>query len=311
MRAAVYRPAASATDDCRLTTQIYIEKSWQKAPVQPDASSAKGRIVLSRWAHEPMQISSDAPTKSHFITYAVRQADVSFSVGRKVLRDGPVRPRQILLQSPTADARHCSYRSPFDFFRVYFSSTLLQECVEAVTGRCISENIILFDAHFVTDPTLESLSQVLMDSGGDSSLYGPTFTDGVSLALAAHLLGRYTAAPKSVRPPGALAKPKLGRVTDYIESKLHLPIYLSELAAMVDLSQMHFAAQFRQAAGVSPTAYILRRRVERAGELMAQSTLPTAEVATLVGFRSAAHLSTAFRRHLGLTPSAWRRAHRR
>jgi AraC-like DNA-binding protein len=71
---------------------------------------------------------------------------------------------------------------------------------------------------------------------------------------------------------------------------------------------MHFAAQFRAATGLRPHEYLLRRRIERAQELLLGSGMPVVEVALSVGFQTQSHFTSAFKRIVGQPPSAWREA---
>ncbi len=86
-------------------------------------------------------------------------------------------------------------------------------------------------------------------------------------------------------------------------------IRLADLAAIAQLSRTHLCTTFRRATGLTPFAYLHRYRVERARELLAESTLPIAAVAVAVGVPDPYYFSRAFRRSEGLSPAAYRRAH--
>jgi AraC family transcriptional regulator len=72
---------------------------------------------------------------------------------------------------------------------------------------------------------------------------------------------------------------------------------------------MHFAAQFKAATGMRPHQYLLKRRIERAEELLKQSGISLVDVALTVGFQTQAHFTTVFKRFAGDTPHQWRSAH--
>lgn len=99
---------------------------------------------------------------------------------------------------------------------------------------------------------------------------------------------------------------KLRRVVEHIETHLAEPITVAELAGISDLSTAYFARLFRQATGEAPHAFILSRRVARVQELLGETTLDLATVAYRAGFSSHAHMTTAFKRKLGLSPAAYR-----
>jgi AraC family transcriptional regulator len=107
---------------------------------------------------------------------------------------------------------------------------------------------------------------------------------------------------------GGLAPWQIRRVTTYIEAHLVETIRNRELAAMVRLSSFHFCRAFRESFADSPHRYIVRRRVERAQELMLTTSVPLAQIAVSCGMADQAYLSKLFRRIVGETPRSWRRA---
>ncbi len=86
---------------------------------------------------------------------------------------------------------------------------------------------------------------------------------------------------------------------------------VATLAAHAHVSPRTFARRFLAETGVTPLQWILRRRVERAGELLERTDLPVEEVATESGFGTAASLRDHFRRERGTTPTAYRRTFRK
>ena len=114
------------------------------------------------------------------------------------------------------------------------------------------------------------------------------------------------------RAVGGLPRRQLRRVEELIEAHLSAQVAsspsLSELATEANLSLHHFAREFKRTMGVTPYAYMLRRRLERARRSVIQSTLPLAQVGRLSGFPSGAHFADRFRREMGVSPGALRRA---
>lgn len=107
----------------------------------------------------------------------------------------------------------------------------------------------------------------------------------------------------------ALQKWRLKRVVDYVDCHLSSRITLLDLAAVVGLSRMHFASQFRTATGLRPHEYLLRQRIQRAEALMLDPAMTLLEIALAVGFRTQAHFTTAFKRFAGCAPRRWRIIH--
>jgi AraC-like DNA-binding protein len=111
--------------------------------------------------------------------------------------------------------------------------------------------------------------------------------------------------------PGSLMAWQADRVLAHIEMQLETSLRAQELAALTRLSSSHFCHAFKVSFGVSPHAYVLRRRVERAKRLMVSAeAAPLADIALSCGLADQAHLSRVFRKLVGESPSAWRRKYR-
>ena len=108
-------------------------------------------------------------------------------------------------------------------------------------------------------------------------------------------------------PTPALLAWQMRLLESYIEEHIDQQILVADLSALVNLSEAHFSRGFKLAYGAPPHAYIVRRRVEFAAQLMLASRDPLSEIALRCGFHDQAHLSKQFRRLTGETPAAWRR----
>lgn len=109
------------------------------------------------------------------------------------------------------------------------------------------------------------------------------------------------------RVAGGLPASRLRRVTQYIDENLHDQLRLVELGALVHMSPYHFGRLFKRSTGVSPHRFLVQRRIDRARALLVADTTPIVEIARAVGFCSASHFTTTFRRVTGTTPSVYRR----
>lgn len=114
------------------------------------------------------------------------------------------------------------------------------------------------------------------------------------------------ALPAAGKTRALLPKWRLKRVLDYVDAHLDERVTLAELAEVAGLSRMYFAAQFRRSTGVSPRGYLMRRRVERAQELMRDPNQSLAQIALTVGFGTQPHFTTVFKHLVGTTPHRWR-----
>jgi transcriptional regulator GlxA family with amidase domain len=96
------------------------------------------------------------------------------------------------------------------------------------------------------------------------------------------------------------------RVREHVETHLSESIDVAELAAIAGLSVFHFARQFKQSAGIAPHHYLIKRRVERAREMLACTDFSLSEIAIATGFSDQSHFARHFRQMLGTTPGQFR-----
>lgn len=80
----------------------------------------------------------------------------------------------------------------------------------------------------------------------------------------------------------------------------------AEIARAIGVSRATLFRAFEPLGGVS--AWVQQRRLTTARIVLATTDLPTADAAIVAGFANASHLTTAFRRRWGTTPSAYRRS---
>jgi len=137
------------------------------------------------------------------------------------------------------------------------------------------------------------------------------FADGVRDALAAHVCARYCPRPAPAPAPARpLSRPELARVDDLLDIELTAQLRVADLAAVVPMSPSQFSRAFRATTGLSPHAYLVRRRVGAARKLLTRAPFGLDEIARRTGFSDGSHLARQFRRHLGTSPSAFRRTAR-
>jgi AraC family transcriptional regulator len=123
-----------------------------------------------------------------------------------------------------------------------------------------------------------------------------------------HLLRRYAVCPpRDGAPRGGLPPARLRRVLDYMHAYLGDELGLRHLAEVVPLSPHHFAHLFKQSTGLAPHQYMLRQRIDRAKQLLADHRFSLAEIAYQAGFPSQAHFSTMFHKLVGTTPGGYRK----
>jgi AraC family transcriptional regulator len=145
------------------------------------------------------------------------------------------------------------------------------------------------------DPLLAQLALHLHLGNGGDALYRESLSTALAAQLARTLRGEARAA--------VALDPRIRRAIDYIEAHLSDAISLDTLAATAAMSRFHFSDVFRRSTGLSPYAYVVARRMEKAKVLLSTTRLPVANVAWRLGYANAAKFARQFRRHTGVNPS--------
>lgn len=178
---------------------------------------------------------------------------------------------------------------------------------EALPHYPLLEQQVFKRQHKVRDRHLQTLMQALLveaESGGPN---GRLYADTLSTALAAHFVNHYGIdVLLHLLPEQTLERQRLGQVIEYVEAYLTEDLSLNDLALVSGLSKFHFARLFKQAFGLTPHRYVMKRRVERAAaELKAefsQDIVTIAQVAHQFGFTDQSHFTRVFKQVKGLTP---------
>jgi AraC family transcriptional regulator len=168
------------------------------------------------------------------------------------------------------------------------------------------------------DAVMERCSRALAQLSVHEGEFADIYADALRLAIVTRMLGLRSQPMPAIEqaPPAApsgrsgLPKWRLKRVAAYVDENIGEAITLAGMAAAAGLSRMHFAAQFRAATGIRPHEYVMRRRIERAQQMLLETRVSLVQVALSVGFQTQAHFTTVFRRFVGDTPYQWRCANR-
>jgi len=106
---------------------------------------------------------------------------------------------------------------------------------------------------------------------------------------------------------GGLAGWQEKKVAQYIEQHLPEDVSLATLADVVRLSTYHFVRSFKRSFGLPPRRYLSSLRIERAKSLLADPAMSVTQIGFNLGFSETSSFTTTFRKHTGLTPTAFRR----
>jgi transcriptional regulator GlxA family with amidase domain len=100
---------------------------------------------------------------------------------------------------------------------------------------------------------------------------------------------------------------RFNKLHDWLLENLRRPeLQIEMLAEFMAMSPRHFSRCFHQQTGMTPGKYLENIRLEKARELLGNTTQPIKSVAHLCGFQQEERLRRLFIKQLGITPSQYR-----
>ena len=161
---------------------------------------------------------------------------------------------------------------------------------------------------FFFDKDLWETASKLKAQSENPGLGQRQYAEALSIVMAHELLRLNKSAVLAKRHiRGGLAGWQEKKVAQYIEEHLLEDISLATLAELARLSPFHFVRAFKQSFGLPPHRYLSRLRMERAKSLLADPAMSVTQIGFNLGFNETSSFTTTFRKHTGLTPTAYRR----
>lgn len=134
--------------------------------------------------------------------------------------------------------------------------------------------------------------------------------EALSLALTA--LGEQREALRGAKPAPPLSvrdRQRLQQARHLLVADPERTVTLRDLARQVGLNEHKLKLGFRQMFGNSVYAYLQDHRMRMAADMLERDGATVTDVALAVGYSNPAHFAKLFRRHFGVAPSRYARAH--
>lgn len=133
------------------------------------------------------------------------------------------------------------------------------------------------------------------------------YAESAAQFITTHLLVRHA----GVRAPDEPSRDviRMRRVHEYMRAHVGNALTLAELGKVACVSRFHLIRMFKQVYGRTPHQCLLQLRIEEASRRLRGGKDDIAKIATDCGFASPAHFAAAFRKHIGITPRAYREQH--
>ena len=167
---------------------------------------------------------------------------------------------------------------------------------------------IYFNAGF-QDPLMQQLIFAIRDEAGFHGCLNRVYMETAAQMFSIQLIKHYHSRCCTIREYNSkLSTVRLRRVLDYVHAHLEQELSLEKMAELAYMSTYHFAHMFKQTVGAAPHQYVLRCRMEKAKQLLKATDWSIMHIALKVGFKDSGYFSSAFKRHIGVTPANYRKS---
>jgi len=98
----------------------------------------------------------------------------------------------------------------------------------------------------------------------------------------------------------------INKAIDFINQNYNQEISLAQISAIFNFNPYYFSKLFKKYTGVSYKTYLTKLRIQKACELLKNSSKSIKEIAFMVGFSDPNYFIKAFKKFVGVTPSFFR-----
>ncbi|KOG61557.1 AraC family transcriptional regulator [Streptomyces griseoflavus] len=267
--------------------------SWEDAGWQS--------LLAQRFHHVPVVDEMELPAAAdlHLVLPVGGRAEMETRAGGRWHRHVWAPGRLELGVPDRAVLRRYRGDGPLRSVQVHIPRGTVERAAEQLGGRTVDYEAM---AASVTagDPLLVEAVRAV----GSAEETGDLYAEASAAFLAVHLLTRHSRAPDRQVP--AREDARVRAAITLMRDRLAEPLTLADIADEVHLSVFHLVRVFRRATGETPHRYLVHLRIEEAKRLLRDTDLTVARIAPLCGFADPGTLSTAFARHTGTRPSAYR-----
>lgn len=180
-------------------------------------------------------------------------------------------------------------------------------------GRAIPEDIAILgvDNDYVFNETgavlLSSIELAGDKVGYEAARYAERLFDDPGARLDDFLVPPVQVHARRSTDLVAVDDPHVADMLTVMREHYHEPTTIGDLVREIPLNRRTLEMRFKAATGRTLRGELVRIRLEQAKTLLADTDLSIERVAEAVGMKESRHLSAAFRKHFGFTPSQWRR----
>ncbi|WP_028862826.1 helix-turn-helix transcriptional regulator [Psychromonas aquimarina] len=206
---------------------------------------------------------------------------------------------------PKGCESHWQLGRPQQFMHLYFDDNYLKQ-LALKTFDIDPRMLSLPELTFVENSGLEAMFRHQMVNTDWLDTNNQMLMEQVTNTILVTMLQNLGAAKFTDKVKGGLAPKVLLQVCDFIHAFFHRQIFLSELAAVAQLSEYHFCRMFKENMAQTPQEYITAVRIKQVKLLISTTKLSLTDIALQCGFANQSHMGRCFKKIQGITPKQYR-----
>lgn len=286
------------------TAPIELGRILDRPPLLTDTPLRGETHLTQRWRHGALHDYLPGLQSHVLVTYYANPRSISFQTDRQ-RHLSQTRPGTITI-IPAGVGGRWDIHGAIEVSHVYLSPERLQDSARQLTGGKAFE---LLDRVGFEDPSAARILEMLSREAGLSDPSATLFVEQAIDLLCLQLMRAHTSLTSlpEPEPRRGLATWQVKKVTDYMLEHLAEEVSLDELAGLLGLSRFYFCTAFRLATDQTPHDWLRQQRIQLARKLLAEPYLSVTEVGLAVGYGTPSAFSAAFRKLVGMTPTAYRR----
>jgi AraC family transcriptional regulator len=176
------------------------------------------------------------------------------------------------------------------------------------SGNRLSERLLALQQRGFEDRLLAEIVRSAWLEAKACNPNGSIFADALRMALAGAIVRRVNGTAPSDNSARKLSRAQIASVRAYLINRIGDGITLADVAGYLGMGERTFSNAFKLATGRTPHQYLLGMRVDLAKDYLAHSRMTVLEIAAATGFVDQAHLTSVFRRHVGIPPARYRQS---
>src|SRR5262245_26017343 len=198
-------PEGDPTNSLSPAGIIADELEWRVRPRLAASPALPCWVIATRW-RTPVTGGAEAraatPDDCYVIGIPLRNTNMCFSLGGRVVLDGVVMPGTPLVAAPGTAVR-CRFRGPCEELHLHASNELIAKCVEELPEP--RPPAWGFEVAPIPDPTAARLARALLDAEEIGGSIRGFYADCTSIAIIARLLGSALAVKGRDKPREKIA----------------------------------------------------------------------------------------------------------